>query len=713
MPQGYRVQLGDQTLDVTDAIVDPLGDFLIQQDLGAGEWVWSGTWNGQTFTDTVEPGQYYLGTDGSVWFVPAFGPVDTMTAAGVEAVPPGGFAANDGIVAGTDGDDVIDAGFTDTDGDTLAGNDRVAAGLGNDTVLAGGGADTVTGGGGNDTLQGGAGDDRLAGDSDGAAPVTESVGWSGLGADGTDLSAGFTLDTGEMEVTVGITDNGASTATNVESTQTIFAEAGEPFDPASSLLLGGDGGPDTSTTTISFAPGPGSVYANEVQNVTFRVAEIDFGGWQDIVTVNAVDAAGNTVPVTITPGPGSTDTISGNTITGQGGNEGAGDGAASALVEISGPVKQIEIIYQNGGNGGQVLQVSDIHFDTTLPPDGDDTLSGGAGDDTLLGEGGNDTLDGGTGADTLDGGAGDDTLFVAQGDTADGGAGDDMFILQDLGEPGADSITISGGEADETAGDTLQLNADVTQGDITFTNTDDAAGGLAGNFALPDGTAVSFSGIETIICFTPGTRILTPRGLRPVETLRPGDMVVTRDHGPQPLRWTGQRRVPGTGRFAPVLVDPRVLTGAEAPLLVSPQHRVLFTGFHAQLLFGEDEVLAAAGHLLDGRAVRRAPCPEVTYAHVMFDRHEVIYAEGAATESFHAGPQGLRALDGAARAELLSVFPELRCEPGAHGPTARRCLRVHEAKLMAAAMRPATTPKRFARNTRPARRQSEACRAVA
>ena len=41
-------------------------------------------------------------------------------------------------------------------------------------------------------------------------------------------------------------------------------------------------------------------------------------------------------------------------------------------------------------------------------------------------------------------------------------------------------------------------------------------------------------------CFTQGTRILTPSGLRPVEDLAPGDLVITRDAGPQPIRWTGR-----------------------------------------------------------------------------------------------------------------------------------------------------------------------------
>ena len=65
------------------------------------------------------------------------------------------------------------------------------------------------------------------------------------------------------------------------------------------------------------------------------------------------------------------------------------------------------------------------------------------------------------------------------------------------------------------------------------------------SFGTIIGTMV-FSNIETIVsCFTPGTRIATPSGLRTIERLQQGDLVVTRDHGPQPIRWVGQRTLSG------------------------------------------------------------------------------------------------------------------------------------------------------------------------
>lgn len=188
-------------------------------------------------------------------------------------------------------------------------------------------------------------------------------------------------------------------------------------------------------------------------------------------------------------------------------------------------------------------------------------------------------------------------------------------------------------------------------------------------------------GLADIICFTPGTRILTQWGERPVERLRQGELVVTRDHGLQPIRWTGRRSMRGIGDCAPVAIASGVM-GGTGPLILSPRHRVLYTGYRAELLFGAREVLVAAEHLVNGRDITVAPRDEVTYIHIMFDRHEVIYAGGIATESFYAGDAALSQVDAAARDDLFAIFPELRSAPGRHRQTARPCLRPQEAALL-------------------------------
>ena len=161
-------------------------------------------------------------------------------------------------------------------------------------------------------------------------------------------------------------------------------------------------------------------------------------------------------------------------------------------------------------------------------------------------------------------------------------------------------------------------------------------------------------------------------------------MIMTRDNGLQPLGWVGRSTVDGTGDNAPVAINSTVLPSMRRPLLVSPQHRMLIEDYNVQMLFGDDEVLATAVHMIDGCDVRRLPREKVTYIHLMLDQHEIIYAEGAATESFHLGAQGLMALSDEARDSMYAAYPHLRDNMQAYGPTARRCLKKHETELLMA-----------------------------
>lgn len=597
------------------------------------------------------------------------------------------------LVEGTGEDDTIDAGFSDAQGDRVdkgdgAGPDGlgdVVDGMGgDDSITAGDGADTVYGGAGQDTISGGAGDDTIYGDGAGAAPESQSLNWSLAGSDRTDISGGFTQDTGGMRVDVSF-ERGAIGDKIELSDSTQYTASGDPFDSNSGLHLTSSGwGPGTTATTcIDFSPSPESGLSENVENASFRINDIDASTWTDVVEVNAYDADGNPVPVSITAS--GNDTVSGDTITAGWGSDSASSCDGSALVDIAGPVARIEIVYSNAGTTGQALWISDVHFGAVPACGDDDRIEAGAGDDLVYGGAGDDSLAGGTGADTLDGGAGDDRFTLAEGDSATGGDGDDTFLITDLGEGGNGEIFITGGEGDETTGDTLDFQGLIDWGDVTYTNTDDSCGGLSGHATLGDGTVVNFSEIENVfICFTAGTRILTPYGPRPVEDLRPGDLVITADDGLQPIRWTGRRSVPAKGKLAPIRLRAGSIFGNSRDLLVSPQHRMLITGHRANLLFGESEVLAAAKHLIDGRDVLRDPGGEVTYVHLLFDRHQVIFAEGAASESFHPGTQGLDAVTGPAREELFRLFPELRSDPNGYGDTSRLCLKRHEARLLAA-----------------------------
>ncbi|SPH23626.1 hypothetical protein DEA8626_02692 [Defluviimonas aquaemixtae] len=184
-------------------------------------------------------------------------------------------------------------------------------------------------------------------------------------------------------------------------------------------------------------------------------------------------------------------------------------------------------------------------------------------------------------------------------------------------------------------------------------------------------------------CFTPGTLIRVPGGEVPVETLRPGDLVETMDHGPRRLRWIGARRVAGTGDLAPGRFAPGAI-GNTLALTVSPQHRMLVRGWRAELHFGVSEVLVAAVHLLGWPGVARCPVAEVDYLHLLLDRHEIIYAEGAPSESFHPGSWMLED-DSALRQEIAAVFPELSTRTRAELlPPVRRVVTSREARLLTA-----------------------------
>ncbi len=200
-----------------------------------------------------------------------------------------------------------------------------------------------------------------------------------------------------------------------------------------------------------------------------------------------------------------------------------------------------------------------------------------------------------------------------------------------------------------------------------------------------DGTDYSHSSVSTrdeaFLCFVAGTMIHTAQGLMPVEEIEPGDLVLTVDHGFRPVRWIARRQVMGQGVAAPVLIAAGTL-GNSRDLLLSQQHRVLLSGWRAEMLFGASETLAAAVHLVNGTTIRLMPCDSVDYVHLLFDTHELVFSEGIATESYHPNSFGLSVLSDSTRAEVMTLFPELQQNPGAFGTTARPCLRAWEARAL-------------------------------
>lgn len=193
-----------------------------------------------------------------------------------------------------------------------------------------------------------------------------------------------------------------------------------------------------------------------------------------------------------------------------------------------------------------------------------------------------------------------------------------------------------------------------------------------------------------MICFAPGTLIATPYGGRPIESLHEGDLVHTKDSGTQEIQWIGSRRMTGARLFTfPKLRPIRVKAGAlgsgepQGDLVVSPDHKFVVRGKVAQDLFNTPEVLVSASELANGSSIATDfAMREVTYMHLMLPRHEIIFANGVETESFHPADTSMSALNEGDRSRLEAVNPGLVNQPYAFGGHARRQLSASEAAIL-------------------------------
>lgn len=263
-------------------------------------------------------------------------------------------------------------------------------------------------------------------------------------------------------------------------------------------------------------------------------------------------------------------------------------------------------------------------------------------------------------------------------------------LLGDLGSLGPRSR--AGDEAEADAGGFTVTDGRVTYrlgfagggalltvfGALPPRNADLAVIALSG--ALPDHSRLPGAS-GGAVCFTPGTMLDTPDGPRTVEEIRPGDRLATRDNGPQEVLWTGARQLSGARLLAmPHLRPLRIRAGAfgaGADLLVSPEHRLLLGGPAARALFNEAEVLVEARDLRDDRTVRTEAIPrDVTYIHLLTARHEVVRANGVATETFHPAAADLALLEPDGRAALSLVLGGT-----GYGGFARRCLTAPEVAI--------------------------------
>ncbi|WP_232831247.1 Hint domain-containing protein [Pseudogemmobacter bohemicus] len=167
-------------------------------------------------------------------------------------------------------------------------------------------------------------------------------------------------------------------------------------------------------------------------------------------------------------------------------------------------------------------------------------------------------------------------------------------------------------------------------------------------------------------CFTSGTLLATEHGQRRIEDLQIGDTVLTMDHGSRRIEWIACRQVDSATLLRkPSLAPIRIRAGAlggglpTEDLIVSPQHRVLVRSRLAIRMFDGHEVLVAAKHLvgIPGIEVVTDGAP-VTYWHLLLDQHEVVFSNGAPTETLFTGPEAMRAMSAGQREEILTLFPD-------------------------------------------------------
>ncbi len=173
--------------------------------------------------------------------------------------------------------------------------------------------------------------------------------------------------------------------------------------------------------------------------------------------------------------------------------------------------------------------------------------------------------------------------------------------------------------------------------------------------------------VPAVPCFSFDTKIVTNMGEISAGTLNPNNQILTLDHGFQPIRWIGLRKVTASMmQTNPKLRPVRIRAGSLGPaqpsrdMLVSRQHRVLVKSQVAQRMFDTSEVLVAAIRLVGLPGIEIAEdIQHVTYVHFLLDQHEIVVSDGAYTESLYIGALAQAVLPKPVIEEISTLFPEL------------------------------------------------------
>ena len=136
-----------------------------------------------------------------------------------------------------------------------------------------------------------------------------------------------------------------------------------------------------------------------------------------------------------------------------------------------------------------------------------------------------------------------------------------------------------------------------------------------------------------VVCFIAGTLIATPDGERPIETLKPGDLISTAE-GPEPVRFLARStrsiaQLQALGKM-PIRINQGAFgsLGPAQDSFLSPSHAIHFAGS-----------LVEAGALINGTSIQQLndwPEAALTYYNIELERHGLITANGLLAESYFA-----------------------------------------------------------------------------
>lgn len=557
-----------------------------------------------------------------------------------------GGVGNDSIVA-TDGNDTLDGGI---------GADTLYGGNDNDLILGGGGADLMYGELGNDSMDGGDGDDVM----DGGAGSDTLIGGDGgdtiSGGDGDDYIEG---GLGNDSLTTGL---GNDTLIGGEGDDTLRNSAGDDS------LVGGVGNDSIVATdgndTLDGGDGADTMFGGNDNDLliggagadlmhgesgadTFQMSD-GFGndtltGGEAGVDYDTVDLAGVTTGLTVTYTGDEAGTVADGT-----------DTITFSEIEAMSLTGQADVVDASADSAG-------VKIDT------------GAGDDTITLGGGNDSITSGAGYDEL---------------ILTGAGGIDIVSDFDISDDDSNGFFNDQLDVSDLTGGTGLSGAIRTQ-DVSV--TDDGFGNALLSF--PGGEQLVLEGVPPaqittqaqlnaagIPCFTPNVMLATKRGSVPAGQIQVGDLLQTADNGFQPVIWVGKRTLDRAElgqrpHLRPYCIRPDGILSPERPMLLSPQHRLLVNRktFEHDTQFSESFLSAKLLAEIDGTCKPLA-CEnqEVTYVHLMTEQHEVIYAEGIATETFWPGPEAVRGLSANDMRELFELFPDLVPAFGLAGSYGRR-----------------------------------------